>query len=328
MPALNQHGEVCDLLDVNQFQPGRSVDECVCYASVLIKFAGLAGHGPTGSVLEASNLAQFWYGKETGSTSASNHAGLSLSQEYAVLQGLGLHFWGIAPTVEAIKATLAQGVPCLMCGAETGMVDVGLGDKVPYNWVPTGNHCIVISGIAHDGNLLVHDTANIDASGRVRPGPRTYDASKLQIVSATAVMVPGSVIQPATQSEALPAGWHDDGTTLTAPNGVQVQRGFRAHVLPLLTSGKWNPANVPLAPEQSLPQLLDSDPSVGAGAEILFKDGGLIYTAKDGVQAMPAGQELAYYRQKYAAIYKEHSQLIAWWNALQEFQKEHPQPAQ
>ena len=45
----------------------------------------------------------------------------------------------------------------------------------------------------------------------------------------------------------VPAGWHDDGTTLTAPNGVKVVMGFREQVL-----RGWNPANVPLQAEQAV----------------------------------------------------------------------------
>src|SRR5258708_40146865 len=99
----------------------------------------------------------------------------------------------------------------MLCGAETGMYDIGLGDIVPYAWTPTGNHCIVVSGVDANGNFLVHDCASIAPSG-VRPGPRTYDASKLQIVSATAVIPPWKGVAM------IPTGWHDDGQTLTAPN--------------------------------------------------------------------------------------------------------------
>lgn len=189
MVQLNSKNEVADLLSIDQFIGGHSAYECVAYSASLLKYAGQPGHGPTGSVLEASNLAQFWYGRETGSNTADNTSGMSLAQEYDMLKGIGLAYEPLVASVDAVKAALNQGRPVLFCGAETGMHDVALGDTVPYSWPPSGNHAIVISGIAPDGNLLVHDCASIAPTG-VRPGPRTYDINKLQPVSATAIMPP------------------------------------------------------------------------------------------------------------------------------------------
>jgi len=189
MVQLNSRGEVADFWDVNQFQSGRSAFECCAYAASLCKYCGEPGHGPSGTVLEASNQAQYFYGLEEGSNLASNTNGMSLQALYNMLQGMRLSSHVSPPTLQYVKAWLGVGYPVLICGAETGMYDIGLGDVVPYSWEPTGNHCIVASGIAPDGNLLVHDTANIGPTG-VRPGPRIYDAAKLQLVSATAIAVP------------------------------------------------------------------------------------------------------------------------------------------
>jgi hypothetical protein len=186
---LNSKGEVVDCLDVSQFIGGHSAYECVAYSAALLKYAGQPGHGPTGTVLEASNLAQYWYGKLEGSNASSNTNGMSLNDEYIMLKGIGLSYEPLPATIEAIKTALGSGRPILFCGAETGMHDLALGDRVPYSWPPSGNHAIVISGIAPDGNLLVHDCASI-APGGVRPGPRVYDAAKMQPVSATAINVP------------------------------------------------------------------------------------------------------------------------------------------
>ena len=188
MVALNSKGEVADLLSVNQFISGRSAYECVAYSGALAKYAGKPGSGPTGTATEASNLAQQWYATEEGSNLASNMNGMSLPAEYAMLTGMGLKYQTLSPTVAAVKQALSQGYPVLLCGAETGFYDMDLG-AVPYSWTPSGNHCILASGIASDGNLLVHDCASIASTG-VRPGPRRYSASKMQIVSATAVIEP------------------------------------------------------------------------------------------------------------------------------------------
>jgi hypothetical protein len=189
MVALNASGEVADLLSVDQFQPSRSAYECVAYAASLCFYAGQPGHGPTGTVLQASNLAQYWYGREEGNDLASNTNGMSLPAMFNMLQGMRMSSHVSPTSLEYVKAWLAVGHPLILCGAETGMYDIGLGDIVPYGWPPSGNHAIVASGIAPDGNLLVHDTANIGPTG-VRTGPRIYDAKKLQLVSATAIAVP------------------------------------------------------------------------------------------------------------------------------------------
>ncbi len=193
--------EICDVLDVSQFIAGRSAYECVAYAAALLKFAGKPGQGPTGSALQASNLAQYWYGHLENGNDANNMNGMSLDTLQTMLIGMGLHYQveelqnDSEHTLAVIRLCLSEGTPLIVCGAETGMVDIGLGDRVPYNWTPTGNHAIVVTGITPDGNLLVHDTANVDASGHIRPGPRAYDASALQIVSVTAVQIGDEIVQ-------------------------------------------------------------------------------------------------------------------------------------
>ena len=301
MSTLNAKGEVCDLLDVSQFIPGRSEDECCDYASALLKYAGEPGHGPTGTVLAASNLAQYWYGRLEGSTSASNTAGTTLPQLYTMLSGMGLGYHPLIVSVQAVKDALAQGYPVLACGAETGMHDLALGDVVPYAWPPSGNHAIVVSGVAADGNLLVHDTASIAATG-VRPGPRTYDASKLQLVSATAVVLPWM-----NEARGVPRGWHDDGTILTAPNGIGIADTFgngpRYDFRSLVLASHWNADNWPLDEAHEVGQLEASNPGLGGGVQQFFNEDVLEYTKERGAFLMYAGKELLKARQQAVAYY-------------------------
>lgn len=193
--TLNSKGEVADFLDESQFIGGHSAYECVAYCASLCKFAGKPGTGPVGSVLASSNLAQYWYGREEGSNLASNTNGMSLSAEYDMLNGISLPYHPLPITgdnthdIGYVKAWLKFGFPVMICGHENSFFDLDLGDKIPYSWTPTGNHCLVASGIASDGNLLVHDTASIAPSG-VRPGPRRYDASKMVLISGTAIAEP------------------------------------------------------------------------------------------------------------------------------------------
>lgn len=193
--TLNQHGEVADFVNESQFEGGESPDECVAFSGAICKYAGQPDHRPTGVGEQIDQLADLWYGQLEGSIAASNTNGMSDQDEYTMLQGMGLGFHPIAITgenardVASVKAWLRYGFPVMICGAESGMFDMDMGNVVPYSWIPMGNHCIVASGISPDGNLLVRDTASIAPNG-VRPGPRRYNAGKLELVSATAVAMP------------------------------------------------------------------------------------------------------------------------------------------
>ena len=62
-------------------------------------------------------------------------------------------------------------------------------------------------------------------------------------------------------STMVPEGWTDDGTTLTAPNGVQVSGLFREAVI----AAPWRRENVPAGPAYAASPLTISDPTLGAG---------------------------------------------------------------
>jgi len=92
----------------------------------------------------------------------------------------------------------------------------------------------------------------------------------------------------------IPANWHDDGTTLTAPNGVKVVHGFRDYVL----AHNWDSANVPLKEEFGTSLLESSNPSLGGGTQQLFNWTMLGYTAARGVFVEWGVRELAFCRQQ------------------------------
>lgn len=92
-------------------------------------------------------------------------------------------------------------------------------------------------------------------------------------------------------SMGVPAGWKDDGKTLTAPNGIPVVLGFRAYVL----AHAWEADDVPLAPE-----------SVTNGqTEQLFVRSGLTWSAAMGVQRARLGEELLAARAKLAQVTRD-----------------------
>ncbi len=77
--------------------------------------------------------------------------------------------------------------------------------------------------------------------------------------------------QPVQQSSFIvPENWHDDGTTLTAPNGHKVVRGFRLEI----GKGNWDKNNMPLGEEYATPN----------GSQQDFAYCSLTWNAKDGVK--------------------------------------------
>lgn len=87
----------------------------------------------------------------------------------------------------------------------------------------------------------------------------------------------------------IPTNWKDDGTTLTAPNGVVVVKGFRDHIL----ATSWDSGNVPQEPEYHADQVLLHNASVGAGQRQCFRDSLLWYTPTKGVvEERQMGSEL------------------------------------
>src|SRR5258707_424072 len=92
----------------------------------------------------------------------------------------------------------------------------------------------------------------------------------------------------------VPQGWTDDGTTLTAPNGVKVVHGFRDWVL----SHNWDPANEPVMAEFGTSLLEASNPSLGGGTQQLFNWTMLGWNASRGVFVEWGVRELAFCRQQ------------------------------
>ena len=105
----------------------------------------------------------------------------------------------------------------------------------------------------------------------------------------------------------VPTGWHDDGVTLTAPNGVAVRLGFRDFVL----NNNWQPGNYPLAPEQGVSLLEASNPGLGGGDQQIFRWSMLGYSAQRGVFMEWLGVELATVRQQAITYHDLSKQLQA-----------------
>jgi hypothetical protein len=97
----------------------------------------------------------------------------------------------------------------------------------------------------------------------------------------------------------VPNGWHDDGKTLTAPNGFKCVLGFRGHIL----NNPWDPNNWPVENETYPNPLELSNPSLGGGTRQRFRLGTTLeYTKDRGVFVAYSGLELIALEQKVAQL--------------------------
>lgn len=121
------------------------------------------------------------------------------------------------------------------------------------------------------------------------------------IAPVTRARCPGNYPWPALYMEKtmIPSGWTDNGTTLTAPNGIPIQYGFRAYIL----SHQWDPQNGPLEAEYHADPVQYHNVALGAGQRQCFRDGLLWWTQEKGVIYEPyMGLEVNVCYQKIAAL--------------------------
>lgn len=318
---LSSTGEIADFCDADQFQPSKTQDACGFFAVAICHAANQVGQPCKDSNSTIINNAETWYAQYNGDNSINNSFGMSLGQLYQLLPQVGLHFQGLnisdPDITNIIRAWVRAGYPVIIAGGEAGMFDLGLGDRVPYYWnYQSFNHIITVTGVKSDGSVLVRDSANVtdlNNPNSLRPGPRNYDPTRFQLVSATAVVLPWMPRPPAgfdprkDVTMGVPAGWKDDGTTLTAPNGFKVMNGFR---LKVLSYGTW-PYGLPRENEVSLPSLELQNPNLGAGSRQTFDMCRLEWTPKMGVFVSYIGGELLAYESLRSTL----NQQIATLNA-------------
>jgi hypothetical protein len=119
-----------------------------------------------------------------------------------------------------------------------------------------------------------------------------YAASAPVALMAVYPKVQIGLVHPA----GFPGGWTDDGTTLKAPGGMPVVKGFRVYLLahPELVSGPHLSDNYPIEPERAVSQVEAWNTAHGAGSVQTFHRMRLAWTQKDGVYVMWLGDEARY----------------------------------
>lgn len=184
---LSPSGEVAIFVDDDQFGFGQSQDKCGPEAVSVVWHSVAPGQHNSYTPAEVHQMAHDDYVKFIGPDTDSDHNGTGNQTLYDMLKEHGFQFEEGPTDINWIKARLGEGKPVIIGITESSVVDNGLGAN-PYNWNTTGlSHVIVASGAGRGGEILCRDTANIDHNGIVRPGPRHYDANRLQLISATAV---------------------------------------------------------------------------------------------------------------------------------------------
>lgn len=190
---LSSTGEVVAIQDADQFPAGKSQFMCGYFACAMCKSMAPVGKSPTLSAAQIIADAEQWYTQYDGTDAITNTNGMTLEQEYELLEQIGLHYQALPLNLATILAWIRLGYPVLVAVIETSVYDIALGQN-PYPWTPGGTHVIVLTGVTSDGNVLARDSANCTSlynPNSLREGPRTYRASSLQFVSATVVVPPG-----------------------------------------------------------------------------------------------------------------------------------------
>ena len=236
MVQLTHSGEVAQFVDDDQFARGESVDKCGPEAVSEVWHATAPGQKNPYTSADVHKMAHDDYVKYIGPDIPSDGGGTSNQTLYNMLEEHGFKYEAGPATIAWVKEQLNSGLIVIIGITESSVVDNGIGAK-PYNWNTTGlSHVIVASGPGAGGEILVRDTANIAPNG-VRPGPRHYDANRLQLLSATAIQ-PTWVTTPPPPAPPDPdadvkAAWSAGGSPkapFVAGHGIpdSYARGFRA----------------------------------------------------------------------------------------------------
>lgn len=165
------------------------------------------------------------------------------------------------------------------------------------NWICDTHHIRKASATA-DGGITGHYS--------IAPGSRAHCPGNFPWNELWAAIGPISG-GGGTSTMIIPQGWHDDGKTLTAPNGITVRDGFRALIL--ANGATWGKDNWPVEEEHEAKPLEYSNPGLGNGTQQLFRLGMLGWNNGRGVFVEYVGQEFLMYKKMLAASQQENVQL-------------------
>lgn len=125
------------------------------------------------------------------------------------------------------------------------VIEVAAAHNLPGNEAGVNYHFVTIVGIDSNSGYLVLNADDINALS----GHQTYSGRWISWGQLLAAHIVGMVVfdRSVTKKMGIPTNWHDDGSTLTAPNNPnKCVYGVREHIM---NSANWNPNLVPLDEE-------------------------------------------------------------------------------
>lgn len=200
----------------------------------------------------------------------------------------------------------------------TNYINLTLADGAkPYPWTdPQGlGHVVMVVGYdSSNQTIAVHDSLLAESRQ-----PSWYSWQGFQDAGFANLYEVNGPALPVVEGSMTPDGWTDDGTILTAPNGIKINTGMRDYILNKYPQwiGAWPRENVPLGPEYQCDVVDTSQPDLGGGTRIDFLYWSLIWSrSKNAIGLARVGSEMAALKVQPAApdasaLQQAQSQLAA-----------------
>ena len=200
----------------------------------------------------------------------------------------GADWFGSHDFVSAVRAALSHGIPVLF--------GLSAAYRLYDNWTASEED----AGVYGHGITLV----GMDSSGAIVADPNTAQALSGDFVHYTWDNLRAaegdwpSMVIPARGAigMAVPQGWTDANGVITAPNKVEVMRGFAQYI----RDNDWEQDDYPLENETWMNPLELQNPALGAGSQQVFRKTMLEWNEKLGVARAWVGGELLVTRKALA----------------------------
>lgn len=197
-----------------------------------------------GNILDANHLAAIqkrdavlgWFSPTGGEPLSSIYNDINKYENVHLIQYIS---YSNTPNADAIHAALIN-----YAGTYPIVVEVGNASALPDNESGVHYHFVTITGI---DSVQGYEFLNGDDIQALK-GFATYPSRWVGWNTLLAAQPVGIIVFGRNTMSTVPAGWHDDGTTLTAPNGKTVGHGFRWMIL---NDPNWNPNLWPVEGENS-----------------------------------------------------------------------------
>lgn len=240
-----------------------------------------------GNILDANHLAAIqkrdavlgWFSPTGGEPLSSIYNDINKYENVHLIQYIP---YSNTPNADAIHTALIN-----YAGTYPIVVEVGNASALPSNESGVHYHFVTITGI---DSVQGYEFLNGDDIQALK-GFATYPARWMGWNVLLAAQPVGIIVFGRNTMSIVPAGWHDDGTTLTAPNSKTVVHGFRDFVL--AWPGGWEADNIPLDNEDDNANPVElGNTNLGNGSRQCFRYRVLAWTPQRNVYVMWVGQEL------------------------------------